>query len=120
MTSELNYDDQNFSHIQYTMNQLQIMLKDMNLKLIKNKQKSPKKNLADLYYILENFMNKYTITEFGYCIQASDLRKKFNYMCDKNETHVSFSRLMDKYTQNTVIEKIQKTKGKFYINLRFI
>ena len=64
-------------------------------------------------------MDKYTIKDPGYAIQAVDLRKKFNYMCDKNESHVSFSRLMDTYTQNTIIEKKQRMEGKFYTNLRY-
>ncbi len=40
-------------------------------------------------------------------------------MCDKNESYVSFSRLMDKYIQNTIIEKKQRMEGKFYTNLRY-
>jgi len=83
----------------FALNQLQNELKYINLReQNQTKLKSPKIIQPDLYNTLVNFMNKYTIINIGYAIQAIDLRKKFNYMCDKNESHVLFSRLMDKYT----------------------
>lgn len=64
--------------------------------------------------LMDNFIERYCVYGEGQRIKSTDMRNKFNEYTRLNESHVSFSKLMDSYNGAGDIEKKQRADGKWY------
>lgn len=71
----------------------------------------------DKYSLMDSFIQTHCTYGEGLRIKSTDLRTKFNERTGLNETHVSFSKLMEGYEGDGVIDKKQLSDGKWYIGI---
>jgi hypothetical protein len=64
--------------------------------------------------LMDAFIDRYCIYGDGQRIKSTDMRTKFNEYTRLNESHVSFSKLMDSYNGAGDIGKKQRADGKWY------
>lgn len=65
---------------------------------------------------LQNFLESHCIHDDDFATRASVLRDSFNFETQSDETHVSFSRLMESSADH--IKKSQRHNGIYYLGIR--